>query len=239
MAEQKNTGFLLINKPIGPTSHNIIDKLRRITGIKKIGHAGTLDPFASGLLIVAVGREATRGISEFVKLDKVYEAELKLGMVSDTHDRTGTQHITRPNASVESGAAHNTQHITKDQIEKVLDKFIGEQKQIPPMYSAKKVKGKKLYQLARQGKTIKREPADIEIFNIELLKYKWPELKIKVHVSSGTYIRALARDIGRQLKCGAYLEELKRTAIGNYNLDQAKTLNDLEESNWRELLISV
>ena len=107
------------------------------------------------------------------------------------------------------------------------------------MYSAKKVKGKKLYQLARQGKTIKREPADIKIFDIKLLKYKWPELKIKVHVSSGTYIRALARDIGRQLKCGAYLEELKRTAIGNYNLDQAKTLNDLEESNWRELLISV
>ena len=228
MAEEKKSGFLLINKQIGPTSHDIIDKLRRITGIKKIGHAGTLDPFASGLLIVAVGREATREISKFVKLDKVYETELRLGMISDTHDNTG---------KVEPGIIRP--ELRQEEVESVLKKFIGEQKQVPPMYSAKKVKGKKLYQLARQGKTIKREPADIKIFDIKLLKYKWPELKIKVHVSSGTYIRALARDIGRQLKCGAYLEELKRTAIGNYNLDQAKTLNDLEESNWHKLLISV
>jgi len=212
------TGFLLINKPSGPTSHDIINKLRRITGVKKIGHAGTLDPFASGLLIVAVGREATRDISKFVKLDKVYEAELRLGAKSDTHDRTGTQHIT-----------HNIEHITINQINKAISKFIGRQEQIPPMYSDKKVKGKKLYQLARQGKVIEREPVEIEIYDIKLLKYEWPVLKIKVHVSSGTYIRALARDIGKELGCGAFLEELKRTQIGKYSLLNARKINDLEK----------
>ena len=133
MAEEKKFGFLLVNKPIGPTSHDIIDKLRHITKIRKIGHAGTLDPFASGLLIVAVGREATRGISNFVKLDKVYDAELKFGMVSDTHDITGA--LT---------ATHKLQSVTRVQIEKTLGGFVGKQKQVPPMYSAKKVKGKNI-----------------------------------------------------------------------------------------------
>ncbi len=128
METRKNTGFLLVNKPSGPTSHDIIDKLRRITGIKKIGHAGTLDPFASGLLIVAVEREATREINKFVKLDKVYTAELKLGAISDTHDREGRQQTT-----------DNRQQTTIRRVKKILEKFIGKQAQVPPMFSAKKV----------------------------------------------------------------------------------------------------
>jgi len=228
MVKEKKFGFLLINKPSGPTSHDIIDKLRRITGIKKIGHAGTLDPFASGLLIVAVGREATRKISKFVRLDKIYVAELKLGMVSDTHDRTGTQSLD----------CARDRHIAKNQVEKVLDKFTGRQEQIPPMFSAKKVKGRKLYQLARQGKTIEREAVDIEIFDIKLLDYKWPELKIKIHSSSGTYIRALARDIGKTLGCGALLTELERTAIGKYRLEQTSQISQLNSKNWQTKFIS-
>ncbi|MCK5211323.1 tRNA pseudouridine(55) synthase TruB [Candidatus Parcubacteria bacterium] len=226
IAEKNKSGFLLIDKPSGPTSHDIIDKLRRITGIKKIGHAGTLDPFASGLLIVAVGREATREINKFVKLDKIYEAELRLGAKSDTHDRTGNKQRTK-----------SKEQKTQEQVTKVLGLFIGRQEQVPPMYSAKKVGGKKLYQLARQGKTIERWAEEIEIFNIELLDYKWPELKIKIHSSSGTYIRALARDIGKALGCGALLTELERTAIGEYKLGQASQLSELNSDNWQENLI--
>ena len=226
MAEEYKSGFMLINKPSGPTSHDIIDKLRRITGIKKIGHAGTLDPFARGLLIVAVGREATREINKFVKLDKVYAAKLKLGVISNTHDNTGNIQKTE-----------NRKQKTENQILTNLNRFKGKQKQVPPMFSAKKIKGKKLYQLARQGKTIEREAVDIEIFDIKLLDYKWPVLKIKAHVSSGTYIRALARDIGQALGCGALLDRLERTAIGKHKLTQAVKLSDLNSKNWPELLI--
>ena len=235
METGKNTGFLLINKPSGPTSHDIIDKLRRVTGIKKIGHAGTLDPFASGLLVVAVGREATREINKFVKLDKVYIAELRLGATSDTHDRTGTQHITHNTQPL--GSARD-RHVTIDQINEVISKFIGKQKQVPPMFSAKKVNGKKLYQLARQGKTIKREAVKIEIFDIKLLDYKWPCLKIKTHVSSGTYIRALARDIGKSLGYGALLSELERTAIGEYKIEKAIQPDEIKPENWQSNIIS-
>ena len=132
--------------------------------------------------------------------------------------------------------AHNTQHVTKNQIEKILGKLIGEQKQIPPIFSAKKVKGRKLYQLARQGKTIERWAEEIEIFDIKLLGFKWPILKIKVHSSSGTYIRALARDIGQALGCGALLDRLERTTIGEYTLTQASELSKLTPDNWQKNL---
>lgn len=222
------SGFIIINKPAGPTSHDIIDKLRRITGIKKIGHAGTLDPLATGVLICAIGREATREISKFVKTDKEYEAEIMLGAVSDTYDRTGT--ITNSQLRITN--------CELDCIKNVLKEFIGKQKQVPPMYSAKKVGGKKLYQLARAGKEIKRQPSDIEIYNIKILEYKWPLLKIKVKCSSGTYIRSLAHDIGRKLGRGAYLKELQRTAVGNFNIKQAVDLKNLKKENWKEYLFN-
>ncbi|MBU4421421.1 tRNA pseudouridine(55) synthase TruB [Patescibacteria group bacterium] len=223
-----NNGFLLIDKPSGPTSHDIIDELRRITGVRKIGHAGTLDPFASGLLIVAVGREATRDISKFVKLDKTYIAKLKLGATSNTFDRTGDIQLLITNYKLQI-----------EDIKKVLQKFEGKQKQIPPMFSAKKIGGKKLYELARKGEIVEREPVLINIEHIKLLEYKWPYLKIETRVSSGTYIRALAHDIGQTLGCGAYLEELERTEIGGYELKQAITLDKINEHNWYSLLFQI
>jgi len=219
------SGFLFINKPSGPTSHDIIDRLRRITGIRKIGHAGTLDPFASGVLIVAAGREATREIGRWVKLDKEYEAVLRLGAISDTYDRTGKIVETQNLAS-----------LRRDEIEDVFKKFVGEQEQIPPMYSAKKIGGKKLYELARKGIEVERQPVEITIYELRLLSYDWPELKIKVRCSSGTYIRTLAHDIGQALSRGAYTEELTRTAVGEIKLADTVDIKNLEKENWRIFL---
>lgn len=217
--DDKKCGFLIINKPVGPTSHDIINQLRKITGIRKIGHAGTLDPFASGVLIVAVGREATKRIDKFVKLDKEYVAKLKLGAFSNTYDRTGGIKENKFECKPE-----------KKNVSKVLLRFVGKQKQIPPMFSAKKVQGKKLYELARKGIEIKRRPVDIEIYNIKLLSYKWPFLKIKIKCSSGTYIRSLTDDIGKSLGTGAYLESLERTAVGKFKINKAVELNNVDRS---------
>ena len=223
-----NTGFLLINKPSGPTSHDIIDELRKITGLKKIGHAGTLDPFASGLLIVGVGREATRQLGLFLKMDKTYKATIKLGVSSDTFDRTGKiKKITgyRPTTSYD--------------IEQVLKSFEGKIEQIPPMFSAKKIKGKKLYELARKGQTVNRKPQDVTIYKIKLLATNNSQLvTINVHCSSGTYIRSLAQDIGQKLGTGAILETLVRTAIDRYTLKEAIELDQLNQGNWQKFLVS-
>lgn len=224
MTDNKS-GFLLVNKQVGPTSHDIINQLRRITGIKKIGHAGTLDPFAGGLLIVAIGREATREIDRFVKQDKEYVAEMRLGAVSDSYDLTGK--------IVESGEVIAP---AKDEIEKALLKFIGQQEQIPPMFSAKKVGGKTLYKLARQGKTIARKPASINVYSIELLNYQRPILSLKIKCSTGTYVRVLAHDIGKFLGCGAYLTNLQRVKIGDYDIKEAVTIPQLTINNWKEFL---
>lgn len=208
-----NNGFLLINKPVGPTSHDIIDKLRKLTGIKKIGHAGTLDPFASGLLICAVGRESTKEIDKFVKLDKEYIATIHLGAVTDTCDRTGK--------IIQESERQASEAINEQIIKKAAAEFVGEQLQTPPMFSAKKINGQKMYELARQGKTVERQPCAINIYVLEILNYAWPILKIKIKCSSGTYIRTIAYDLGESLGCGAYLEELVRTKIGEYNIEDA------------------
>jgi len=221
---KSNFGYININKPAGPTSHDIVDHLRRITGIKKIGHAGTLDPFARGVLILGINREATKNIGKFVKLDKEYIAQIYLGAISDTYDRTG-KIIKRKCGELNSENIKNT-----------LQSFVGKQKQIPPMYSAKKIKGKKLYELARQGKEIKREPEDIEIHSIKALSFSRPVLEIKVECSGGTYIRSLAHDIGEELGCGAYLKELTRTAIGNYKIIDSVPLSGLNSDNWQSFL---
>lgn len=222
----KNYGFILINKPIGPTSHDIVNQLRRITKIKKIGHAGTLDPFASGLLIMAVGREATREIDKFIKLDKEYIATLHLGYIADSFDCTGK--ITKwPEFVAEKKI---------EEIKKVLQQFDGEQEQVPPMFSAKKINGQRLYKLARKGKEVVRQPSLITIYEIELLKYNWPLLEIKIKCSSGTYIRSLANDIGAALNCGAYLENLQRTKIGQYDIAAAVATAELAEANWQNHL---
>lgn len=219
------SGFLLINKPKSWTSHDVIDKLRAITGIQKIGHAGTLDPFATGLLIIGVGREATREINKFVKLNKEYIATLHLGKISDTYD---------PEGKISDYGFEGK--ISEEKINKILKKFTGEQNQIPPMFSAKKVKGKKLYELAREGKEIERQPQQITIYEIELLEYNYPALKIRVKCSSGTYIRSLGYDIGLALGCGAYLEELERTKIGEYKLEEAMDIEEIIKDNWQKFL---
>ncbi|NMC51120.1 tRNA pseudouridine(55) synthase TruB [Candidatus Kuenenbacteria bacterium] len=220
--------FILINKPPGPTSHDIINQLRRLTGEKRIGHAGTLDPFAEGLLICAIGRESTRKINNFVKLDKGYLATLKLGLTSDTYDCTG--HISEP---------RGYRHLTKKLISAALQKFIGEQFQTPPAFSAKKINGKKAYQLARQGKEFSLKPNKITIYKLQLKSYspRAKTLKIEVCCSSGTYIRSLAHDLGQSLGCGAILEKLIRTQIGQYNLKKAVSPDRLTPDNWRDFVI--
>ena len=215
-------GFLLVDKEAGPTSHDIVDLVRKAINIRKVGHAGTLDPFASGLLLLAIGK-ATKKIQQFVGLDKTYVAKLRFGATSDTMDRTGQVSAVRCQLS----------GVSEEKIKGVLKSFTGEIEQIPPMFSAKKVGGKKLYELARKGNTIEREPRKITIHSLEMIKYEWPFLDIKVRASSGTYIRSLAHDIGETLKCGAYLEELRRTAIGDMKVEDSVTLDNLNSETIR------
>lgn len=214
--------MLLINKLSGPTSHDVVNQIRKHTGEKRVGHAGTLDPFAEGLLIVLVGREETRRQSEFLLLDKNYEGTIILGAETDTGDLTGK--IINPNYKIQK----NIPIPNLKTIKQTLETFVGEQTQMPPEYSAKKIRGKKAYELARKGEKVVLKSKKITIYWIKLKKYKWPELKIEVKVSSGTYIRALARDIGRKLGTGAYLSELKRTHIGKYKLKNSLTLEELK-----------
>jgi tRNA pseudouridine55 synthase len=224
---QREAGFILIDKPAGPTSFGVIARLRRITGVKKIGHAGTLDPAASGLLICAIGRTATREISRFVKLDKKYEALIRLGVTTDTFDREGKE------LSHYSGAA-----IGKKEIKQAVKLLPGKQEQIPPMFSAKKVGGQKLYELARKGIEIVRQPSSIEIYQVKILKYHWPDLRLMIHCSSGTFIRSIAAELGDKLGCGAYLAGLKRTEIGRFKLTKAVKLEKIKQDNWRKFLLS-
>lgn len=212
--------FLLINKPAGWTSFDVVGYIRKaIKRINptlknlKVGHAGTLDPFATGLLIVGVGRAATRRLDEFKSLPKTYIATLRLGATSDSGDPTGE--ITESNGQLTRPS--------RAAILKILKSFLGRQLQIPPMHSAKSVGGTRLYKLARQGKEIKRQPNEIEILEIKLVEYSYPRLKIEIACSAGAYIRVLAEDIGKKLGTGAYCQELTRTKIGEYALNRAKT----------------
>ncbi|PLX20300.1 tRNA pseudouridine(55) synthase TruB [Candidatus Parcubacteria bacterium] len=222
------SGFVLIDKNPGISSHGVVNALRNITGIKKIGHAGTLDPFASGLLILAIGRESTKQIDYFVKKDKKYIATLKLGASTDTYDREGI-----------IKTSPQTKELETKQIKSCLAEFIGEQDQIPPMFSAKKINGQKLYNLARKGIEIERQPSRINIYDIGIKKFSWPYLEIEVSCSTGTYIRSLANDIGIKLGCGAYLEDLRRTAIGDYNIKNAQKVDILNNSNWGDFLFKI
>lgn len=222
----EENGFLLINKPASWTSHDVIGYMRRVTHIKRIGHAGTLDPFATGLLIVAIGRENTKRLDELFKgLDKTYIATLHLGATSTTFDRTGV--ITEQSSN----------EISREEVKTTLQSFIGEQDQLPPMYSAKKVGGKKLYKLARKGIEVERKPHHITLYDIELLDYTFPEIKIKVRCSTGTYIRTLVHDIGQKLGVGAYCQELERSNIGDYSLENATPIKDFSRDTWKTSLI--
>lgn len=216
-------GFLNINKPAGPTSHDVVAKVRRLLPRKtKVGHAGTLDPFASGVLVICVG-PATR-LAEYVQRQpKRYTAQITLGATSSTDDSEGE--VRRLEFAVRS---------EEKEMETVLMKFKGEIQQVPPAHSAVHVDGQRAYKLAREGETVELPPRPVTIHDIQLLRYDWPLIEIDVRCGSGTYIRALARDIGRALGVGGYCSALTRTAVGEFALEQAVSLHDLDLS--RDLL---
>jgi len=230
------SGILVINKSIGPTSHDIVDKVRRITGIRQVGHAGTLDPFAEGVLIVLIG-PTTKLQSKFMEMPKTYIATLRLGATSDTYDMTGIKsQIT----------STKSQTISKSQIQEILNSFIGEIEQMPPAFSAIKIKGKKAYELARKGIKPELKPRKIKIYEVRPRKYKpasptggWPYLEIEVKCGKGTYIRSLAHDIGQKLSCGAYLEKLVRTEVGKFNIKNSVKINKLTSNNWQSYLLKI
>lgn len=210
----------MIDKPKGITSHDVVDAVRRATGDRRVGHAGTLDPNATGLLIVGVGREFTKKLGSITKdTDKTYEAEIYLGETRDTDDSEG-------NVLIKS-----TDFIQpdKDNINRVLKEFIGEQDQMPPAFSAIKMAGKKAYELARKGIDPELSMRKVVVHSIKLDSYEFPILRITCRVSSGTYIRSLARDIGQNLGCGAYLKELRRTKIGKFSVEKAIGLQELSQ----------
>ena len=206
--------IIIADKPAGVSSFGVVARVRRQLSERagrkiKVGHTGTLDPFATGLMILLSGK-FTRRAGEFSKLDKVYEANVCLVAVSTTGDPEGE--ITEQ--SVESIPS-------EDEIRQALKKFTGQITQTPPAFSAIKVDGQRAYKLAREGKPVEIPPRQVEIYQIELLSYEYPKLRIRAHVSSGTYIRTLAEDIGKYLKTGAYVTELRRTRVGDFDLENA------------------
>jgi len=229
------SGILNIYKPTGPTSHDIVDKVRRITGIKQVGHAGTLDPFAEGILIVLIG-PTTKLQSKFMEMPKTYVATLRFGATSDTYDKAGKIQDT---CLAARRAKYKIQTITKKQIQKILKQFVGEINQIPPAFSAIKIKGKKAYELARKGIKPELKPRKVKIYDIQCRKYRWPYLEIKVKCGKGTYIRSLAHDIGQKLFCGAYLEKLVRTEVGKFNIKNSVKINKLTPGNWQSYLLKI
>ena len=223
------SGVLVIDKPTGMTSHDVVNVVRRGTDIRRAGHTGTLDPRASGVLVVLVG-PAVR-LSEYISAsDKRYQAIIRMGTATDTYDAEGA--FTREEVTVD---------VTEEQFETELKKFEGEVEQTPPAYSAVKVNGRKAYEMARKGEEVELEPRMIQVHHLEVLEWATPEVVVDVHCSSGTYIRSLANDLGEVLGCGAYLVGLRRTKNGRFSLRDSVPLRKLKESfetgDWYKYLI--
>jgi len=223
------SGVLVVDKPVGMTSHDVVEAIRRGTGIRRAGHTGTLDPRASGVLVILIG-PAVR-LSEYVSAsDKRYQAIIRLGSSTDTFDADGK--------FVQSNQPVN---VTEEQFEKILKNFEGEIEQTPPPYSAVKVGGRRAYDMARQGEEVELAPRKIQVHHLEVLEWAPPEVVVDVHCSSGTYVRSLANDIGVQLGTGAYLVGLRRTKSGRFSLRDATPLRKLQEAfqagNWYQYLI--
>ena len=210
-------GIVIVDKPQGWTSQDVTARLRRVFGTRRIGHGGTLDPMATGVLPVFVGR-ATRAVEFFEHAEKTYETVLRLGITTDTEDMTGTV-LTEENVS-----------FTEEQLQETLAAFRGEILQVPPMYSALKVNGQKLCDLARKGKTVERQPRPITIHELTLVERGENTLRLRVRCSKGTYIRTLCKDIGEKLGCGGCMESLRRVAAGEYAIDEAVPLQTLLET---------
>lgn len=206
-------GVLLVDKPQGITSHDVVDSVRRLYRTRRVGHAGTLDPMATGLLIVLVGR-ATKASDQLMAQDKEYLGEATLGIVTDTQDAEGETLETNP-----------VPEITEAQVRTALASMLGDQFQIPPMHSAKKIGGQKLYDLARKGIEVVREPRLVHIFNYRFTAYAEPLAKFRVACTKGTYVRSLAHDLGIKLGCGAHLATLRRVTSGKWDVADALTLD--------------
>ena len=209
-------GIIIIDKEPGFTSHDVVAKMRGICGQKKIGHTGTLDPEATGVLPVCLGN-GTRLCDMLTDKEKEYVAELLLGVETDTQDMTGQI------------LAENPAEVSEEEVRKVCESFLGDYEQIPPMYSALKVNGKKLYELARAGKEVERKARTVQILELEILEYKLPVVKMRVVCSKGTYIRTLCADIGKKLGCGGAMQSLRRTAVGRFTQEAAVSLEQLQK----------
>jgi tRNA pseudouridine55 synthase len=222
-------GILNLNKPRGPTSHDIVDRVRALTGIRRVGHAGTLDPLATGVLLVCIGR-ATRVAEYLVAGRKVYRACVRLGVATDTYDAEG-QVVSE---------VKGVPKVNRDRIEAELTYFQGTISQVPPMYSAIKHKGTPLHRLARRGITVRREPRQVEIFRLELTAWEPPDCTLEIECSPGTYVRSLAHDLGQALACGAHLTSLTRLASGEFrqkdSISPEEFAQAVSEDRWPNLL---
>jgi tRNA pseudouridine55 synthase len=209
-------GILLVDKPQGITSHDVVSKMRRVFQIKKVGHAGTLDPMATGLLLILIGK-ATKASQYLMSMDKEYVGTVRLGQITDSQDADGEMVEERP-----------VPGLTEVDIKAQMKAFLGDQYQTPPMFSAKKINGQKLYKLARQGKTVEREARVIHISRFEMTHFALPEVSFLVGTSKGAYVRTIAHDLGERLGCGGHLNELRRTAVGQFRVEKSATIEELE-----------
>jgi len=216
-------GVLLVDKPSDHTSHDVVARLRGKLRMKKIGHAGTLDPMATGLLIVLLGR-ATRVSQFLISLDKEYEGTIELGKTTDSQDADGQVMETRPVPA-----------LTEDDVRAAMKGFLGDQYQMPPMFSAIKIGGVPLYKKARKGEDVEREPRFIRVSSWDMLRFASPNIDFRLRCSKGTYVRTLAHDLGGKLGCGAHLSALRRTATDRFNVAQALTLEEIEKLSIPEI----
>jgi tRNA pseudouridine55 synthase len=214
------SNILLIDKPSGITSFDVIRKLRRQLGIRKMGHAGTLDPLASGLLIIALN-EATKQLGDFMNLPKEYEVLIEFGKTSNTYDADGVI-LCHP----EPVEGRQSEVVTLAELQSALKTFTGEILQTPPAFSAKRINGQHAYDLARKGIEVKLEPKKVTVHSIDILSFEWPFVSLRIKCSKGTYIRSIAHDLGQKLGCGGYVKALRRTAIGEYKVEGAQKLEE-------------
>jgi tRNA pseudouridine55 synthase len=218
-------GVIVVDKPEGWTSHDVVNKARRIAGTKKVGHLGTLDPIATGVLPLVIGR-ATRLAQFYTRSDKIYEGVVRFGWSTNTYDRAGE--VTSEKRQIV---------IDPVELERLLEAFRGELQQVPPPVSAKKIAGRRAYELARQAVAVELEPVTVQVYDLTVLEINGPDARLRAHCSGGTYLRSIAHDVGQAMGCGAHLQQLRRTASGEFTIDQARTLAQLEKLAAEERLI--
>jgi tRNA pseudouridine55 synthase len=218
-------GVIVVDKPEGWTSHDVVNKARRIAGTKKVGHLGTLDPIATGVLPLVIGR-ATRLAQFYTHSDKIYEGVVRFGWSTNTYDRAG-----------EATSEQRPVAIDPEELERLLEPFRGEFLQVPPPVSAKKIEGRRAYELARKSVAVELEPVKVHVYELTVLEINGADVRLRAHCAGGTYLRSIAHDLGQTMGCGAHLQELRRTASGEFTIDQARTLPQLEKLAAEERLI--